>query len=104
MSLARPLIRLWYRPRLEHLDERLLLTTYTVTNVNDAGPASLRQAILDANANPGKDTIAFDIGGGGVQTIAPTSSLPTVTDPVVIDGTTQPGSGNTPRIELSGAN
>ena len=27
--------------------------TFTVTNTNTIGPGSLRQAILDANANPG---------------------------------------------------
>ena len=32
-----------------------------VTNTSDSGAGSLRQAILDANAAPGTDTIAFDI-------------------------------------------
>ncbi len=63
-----------------------------VTNTNDSGPGSLRQAILDTNAHPGNDTITFDIPGGGVQTIRPTTPLPAVTDTVVIDGYTQPGS------------
>ena len=53
------------------------------------------QAIFDANgtANSGgvPDEIHFDIPGIGVQTIRPTSPLPTITDPVVIDGYTQPG-------------
>ena len=66
--------------------------TFTVTNINDSGPGSLRQAILDANANPGADTIAFAIPGAGVQTITPASSLPTVTERVLIDGYSQPGS------------
>ncbi len=66
-------------------------TSLVVTNTNDSGPGSLRQAILDANANPGLDTITFDIPGTGVQTISPTSPLPSITDPVVIDGYTQPG-------------
>ena len=34
---------------------------YTVTNTADAGAGSLRQALLDANANPGKDTVRFQI-------------------------------------------
>ena len=67
-------------------------STFTVTNTNDSGSGSLRQAILDANANPGLDTIAFDIPGTAVHTIAPASSLPLITDPVVIDGYSQPGS------------
>ncbi len=67
-------------------------STFTVTNTNDSGAGSLRQAILDANASMGLDTIDFDIPGAGVHTIAPTSALPSVTDPVIIDGYTQPGS------------
>ncbi len=70
----------------------LAASTFTVTNTNDLGPGSLRQAILDANANPGADTIAFNIAAAGVQTISPATALPTITDPVVIDGYTQPGS------------
>ncbi len=65
--------------------------TFTVTNTNDSGAGSLRQAILDANGNPGPDTIAFAIPGSGVQTIALGSTL-SVTDAVVIDGYSQPGS------------
>ncbi|HEU5238976.1 MAG TPA: Calx-beta domain-containing protein, partial [Pyrinomonadaceae bacterium] len=66
-------------------------TTFIVTNTNNSGAGSLAQAILDANANPGADTINFNIPGGGVQTISPTSPLPTITDTVIIDGYTQPG-------------
>ena len=40
----------------------------------------------------GLDTIAFNIPGDGVQTITLQSNLPTITDPVNIDGYTQPGS------------
>jgi len=78
-------------------------STFTVTNTNDSGPGSLRQAILDANANPGTDSITFSIGSG-LQTIVPTSRLPDITDPVVIDGTTQPGFAGNPIIEVSGTN
>jgi len=66
--------------------------TYTVTSTADSGAGSLRQAILDANANPGADTIAFAIVGTGPHTIAPTSALPIVTGSVTIDGYTQSGS------------
>ena len=69
-----------------------LAATYTVTNTNDSGAGSLRQAITDANASAGLDTIAFNIPGSGVHTITPGSVLPTITDPVVIDGYSQPGS------------
>ncbi len=80
-------------------------TMFTVTNTSDVGAGSLRQAILDANANAGQtDTIVFNIAGSGTHTIAPTSSLPVITDPVVIDGTSQPGYSGTPLIELDGTN
>ena len=70
--------------------------TYTVTSTADSGAGTLRQAILDANANPGADTIEFNIVGSGVQTITPTTALPTITSPVTIDGYTQSGaSANT---------
>ncbi|MEM7454635.1 MAG: LamG-like jellyroll fold domain-containing protein, partial [Planctomycetota bacterium] len=61
--------------------------TFTVTNTNDSGAGSLRQAILDANANSGHlDTIEFDISGSGPHTISLTSELPTIVDSVFIDG------------------
>ncbi len=66
--------------------------TFTVTNTNDSGAGSLRQAIDDANNRTGADTINFNIPGDGPHTIAPTSSLPTITDPVTINGYSQPGS------------
>ena len=75
--------------------------TFVVTNTNDSGAGSLRQAILDANANAGPDVITFNIGAG-LKTITPTSKLPDITDPVVIDGTTQPGFTGAPLIEISG--
>lgn len=78
-------------------------TEFVVTNTNDSGAGSLRQAILDANADPGTETIRFNIPGSGVRTITPTSALPTITDAVIIDGTTQPGFSGTPIIELNGS-
>src|SRR5204863_7896560 len=78
--------------------------TFTVTNTNTIGAGSLRQAILDANANPGADTIVFNIPGAGVHTIMLAFFLPTITDPVTIDGTTQPGFAGSPIVELNGAN
>src|SRR5262245_22311506 len=92
-----------FRPAVEALEGRLLLSTYPVTTTAGRGPGSLRHAILDANANPGPDTITFNIGGGGVQTNAPTRSLPVITDAVDIDGTTQPGYVGKPLIVLTGS-
>src|SRR5262245_56766396 len=76
--------------------------TLVVSNVNDSGVGSLRQAIIDSNATNSLDTITFQIGSG-VQTIPPTSTLPAITDPVIIDGTTQPLYTNQPLIELNGS-
>ena len=59
--------------------------TFTVTHTDDSGPGSLRQAILDANATAGADTIEFNIPGAGVHTITPTTALPGITDAVTID-------------------
>ena len=66
--------------------------TFVVTSNANSGPGTLRQAILDANATPGLDTINFNIPGAGVQTIAPTNALPVITNAVFIDGFSQPGS------------
>jgi len=76
--------------------------TFIVTNTNDSGTGSLRQAILNANTNPGS-TIAFAIPGLGAHTITPTSALPTVTAAVVLDATTQPGYAGSPIVTLDGS-
>jgi hypothetical protein len=65
--------------------------TFSVTNTNDSGGGSLRQAILDANANAGSDTINFNIPGGGLKTITPAGALPEITEGVTINGYSQPG-------------
>ncbi len=66
--------------------------TLVVTNTNDSGVGSLRQAIIDANTNPAQNTIEFNIPGSCPRLINLLSSLPDVLDPVTIDGYTQPGS------------
>ncbi len=74
---------------------------FEVTTTADSGPGSLRQAILDSNNNTGgTNTIDFAIPGTGVRTIAPASPLPAITNPVVIDGTTQPGYAGAPLIAI----
>jgi len=64
---------------------------------------SLREAILAANNTPETTLIQFDIGSGGSQTISVTSALPTITEPVIIDGTSQPGFAGAPLIVLNGS-
>lgn len=82
--------------------QTLSAATFTVSNVNDSGAGSFRQALLNANAAAGLDVIQFNLAGPGPHTIAPLSALPDITDPVVIDATSQPGYAGTPVIELSG--
>ncbi len=73
---------------------------------------TLRAAIQFANQNPGADTIEFDLDTGAVAakggfvpregsapSISPVSALPDITDTLIIDGTTQPGSG---MVNISG--
>ncbi len=87
-------------------------TPFWVTNVNDAGPGSLRQAILAVNSANGDDSsILFDIPGTGPFRIQPQSALPALTHPAVVDGYSQPGASPntltfgdnaTPQIVLDG--
>jgi hypothetical protein len=77
--------------------------TFTVTNTTDTGAGSLRQAIIDANNNAGSDLIDFRIAGAKPYTITPLSALPSITDPVTIDGTTQTNFTGQPIIQLNGA-
>jgi hypothetical protein len=126
-----------YLPSIEPLEDRRLLSTLTVNtradeNVRD-DVLSLREAILVANGDlpvlsltaaeqaqirgpinsGGQNTIAFNIFGG-LQTIMVGSTglgaLPAVTNPLIIDGYTQPGAAPATasadaslRIELDGS-
>src|SRR6185369_10235900 len=87
---------------LEAMEGRVLMSTYTVTNANDTGSGSFRQAILDANNHGGADVINFKIGSGA-KTITPKSKLPGLSGPTVVDATTQPGFSGKPLIELNGS-
>jgi len=73
-----------------------IAATFTVSNTNDAGAGSLRQAILDANAAGGTDTIDFTAGAAGTITLS--SGLPAITGSVTIDGTGSTG------VTVDGAN
>jgi titin len=85
--------------------------TYVVDTTSDANltactgaaaDCSLRGAIDNANGSGGLDTIDFDIPGGGPHAITPSSALPDITDPVIIDGTSEPDFVGTPIVELDG--
>ena len=107
----RPLVRRARRRlfplQFEAMESRLLLAILVTTaadngdNLNPT-PGSLRQAILDANAATVPATIDFQIGSGGFQTISPLSPLPTITNQVTINGTSQPGYTTFPLIAIVG--
>src|SRR5438067_454319 len=87
------------RPSLECLEDRCTPATFTVLNNNDAGPNSLRQALLDAASNSEADIIRFAPGLSN-QTITLTSAAantsfgPTAlvinNDVITIDGSDAP--------------
>src|SRR5688572_21046304 len=62
---------------IEPLEDRSVPSTFSVLNLNSAGPGSLRQAILAANAHPGADAINFGVAGT-VRLV--NSALPAITD------------------------
>ncbi|MEL6250875.1 MAG: hypothetical protein AAFR87_02590 [Bacteroidota bacterium] len=76
-------------------------TIYVVTNTNDNGPGSLRESIIQANTNIGADTIQFNIGGPGVNTITLTGTVMQVQDTLFIDGSSEPGYAGLPLIEVN---
>src|SRR5882672_2436848 len=77
-----------HRPQLERLEDRCLLSTFTVINDASGGFGSLQWAVSEANFFAGEDRIEFNIPSSGVHTIATALEI---TDPVTIDGYTQPG-------------
>jgi len=88
-----------------------------VISTADAGPGTLRQAILDANSHPGADSIVFALpltdpgynAVGGYWTIKPLSSLPALTDSgTFLNGYSQTVFGGDlnpagPEVELDGS-
>ena len=76
-----------------------VLATFDVTNLNDSGVGSLRQAIIDANNVSGSHTITFSVAG----TINVNSALPTLTETINIDATTAPGYSGTPVVVIDGS-
>ena len=103
LSRTRPSHRATRRAVVEVVEPRLLMATFTVTSTANSGANTLRQAIINANATTAADNILFNISGSGVKTISPTTPLPAITQPVTIDGRSQPSYTTTPVIQLSGA-
>jgi uncharacterized repeat protein (TIGR01451 family) len=74
--------------------------TFPVLNTNDSGAGSLRQAITNANATAGADTISFDIADAGPHVIQLASVLPAISESVNIlntsdESVTVRGNGST---------
>lgn len=83
---------------------------YTITNTNDSGTGSLRDAITSSNTHPGADTLIFNLSSSdpgynlltNTWTIILGSPLPYLTaGSLFIDGTTQPGYTTIPLIALT---
>jgi CSLREA domain-containing protein len=71
------------------------------------GVCTLRAAIQEANALAGANTINFSIAGAGPHIIAPSSALPAISSPVLVDGASEPDfftNGNRPIVVLAGTN
>jgi hypothetical protein len=82
-----------FHPRLEALEDRLVPSTFKVLNDHDSGASSLRQAVLDANAMAGADTIVFS---KSVHDIVLTTGELAITDDLTILGS--------PQLRISGSN
>ena len=89
------------------LGENGIAATYTVSNTDDSGAGSLRQAITDANANAGTDTIDFSgLPTGGQETITLSSSLPDISETVIIDASDNwddTGGDDRPGVKITGS-
>ncbi len=65
------------------------------------GTCTLRAAIQQANASVGTQLIWFDISGAP-KIIKPATALPSITDSVTVDGTSQPGYAGVPLVVIDG--
>ena len=83
-----------FTPRFEGLEDRAMLSAISVTNTDDSGPGSLRQAIADANTTVAEDVISFAEGVSGTITL--TSGELSIFNDLIIDG---PSSGE---VTISG--
>ncbi|CAM3793321.1 beta strand repeat-containing protein [Polynucleobacter arcticus] len=79
-------------------------TYYVVSTLSDSGTGSLRAAISSVNSAPSSQYSGITFSVNGVITLA--SSLPAITNKVLIDGTTAPGytAGNTTTAPLVAVN
>src|SRR5260221_943198 len=86
-SMPRSAAQFSRRLRCRALEDRTAPATFAVLNDADAGSDSLRQALLDANASPGPDSITFDTTYfATARTIKLTTAQLAITDAVTIIG------------------
>lgn len=84
----------------ETLEARRLLAVFVVDSAEDDGEGTLREAITLANETAGADEIRFAIPDvSGTPVISLLSALPSITEELVIDGSSQPIAG---QIALDG--
>ena len=104
--LSRRRAALRRRPAIESLEGRQLLSTFYVSNEGDSGTGSLRQAIIDSDntaATPANPNLISFQDLTNLAQIQLQSQLPTITQPAVIDGTTEPSyNGVHPFVQLIG--
>jgi hypothetical protein len=94
------------RPAIESLEGRQLLATFAVSNAADSGGGSLRQAIINSDntaATSNSPNVITFTGLVNVAQIQLQSALPTISQPVIIDGTTEGSyNGTHPFVQLIG--
>ena len=80
-------------------------TGQTVTDADgdEVPECTLRAAIQTANARTGRDSISVDIAAPGVHTVALATPLPEITEPLVLDATTQSSYAGSPLLVITGA-
>ena len=78
------------------MEDRTLLSSFMVSNTDDSGPGSLRQAIQDANDQSGDNDITFDpTAFASAQTITLTSGQLELSDTSGTETITGPAAGVT---------
>jgi len=110
MCAPKPLLHICLVLLASALASGVQATTFTVSNIQDAGFGSLRQAILDANTQQvtggtgcAPHSIVFAIPGSGPFTIRPLSGLPPFNIGITLDGYTQPGASQNTSLQGSNA-
>jgi titin len=108
-SASRRRAALRRRPAIEMMEDRQLMSgmTFYVSNSGDSGTGSLRQAIINSDNTPATASSPNVINFSelvNITRIEVQSALPAITQPVIIDGTTEGSyNGVHPFVQLIGA-